>query len=175
MKRFLSMFVALVMILTMLPVMSFAAEVRTVYFDPASGADTNDGLTEAAPVKTVKAAYAALEGADEGKIIFLSTLNLTALTNFPSCSIPVTLTSKTGAEGIATSNYVYFYGPTTLENMTFTSKVTNNYTVMSAGGHKFTIGKNMTTVKEGDYYICVTGGSNYGDCSSVDLTVQSGT
>ena len=175
MKRFLSIFIAVVMVLSMLPVTSFAAETRTVYIDPTNGLDSNNGLSEQAPVKTVTAAYAALTGADEGRIVFLSTLNLTALTNFPSHSIPVTLTSKTGAEGIATNNYLYFYGPTTLENMTFTSKVTNNYTVMSAGGHKFTIGKNVTTLKEGDYYICLTGGSNYGNCTDVDLTVLSGT
>ena len=175
MKRVICMFVAVVMVLSMLPVMSIAAETRTVYLDPAQGSDTNDGLSEATPVKSVAAAYAALEGADAGRVVFLSTLTLTALTNFPTTDIPVTLTSKTGAEGITTNNYLYFYGPTTIENMTFTSKVTNNYTVMSAGGHKFTIGKNVTTRKEGDYYIGLTGGSNYGNCSSVDLTVLSGT
>ena len=175
MKRFVSLLIAAVMVLSMIPVMSLAAQTRTVYLDPANGLDTNSGLTEDAPVKTVSAAYAALEGAEAGKIVFLSTLTLSALTNFPTCSIPVTLTSKTGAEGITASTYIYFYGPTTLENMTFTSNATNNYTVMSAGGHKFTIGENVTTVKAGSYHFCLTGGSNYGNCSGVDLTVKSGT
>ena len=175
MKRILSMLVALVMVLTMLPVMSFASETRTVYLDPANGLDTNSGLTESAPVKTVAVAYEALAGADSGKVVFLSTLTLTALTNFPVCSIPVTLTSKTGAEGITASENVYFRGPTTLEKMTFTSKASNNYTLMSAGGHKFTIGENVTTVNAGSYPFGLCGGSNFSDCTSVDLTVKSGT
>ena len=175
MKRFLSLLLAAVMVFSMLPMMSFAAGEQTVYIDPAAGADTNDGLSEAKPVKTVAAAYAALEGADTGRVVFLSTLTLTALTNFPTTSIPVTLTSKTGAEGIAAKENIYFRGPTTLENMTFTSNAANSYTLMSAGGHKFTIGKNVTTVKTGSYYFCLTGGSNYGNCTGVDLTVLSGT
>jgi len=175
MKKFLSILIAAILIVSMLPVTSLAAQERIVYLDPASGLDTNDGLTEATPVKTVAAAYEALEGADSGKVVFLSNLTLTALTNFPTTTIPVTLTSKTGAEGIISKENVYFRGPTTLENMTFTSNAANSYTLMSAGGHKFTIGRNVTTVKTGSYYFCLTGGSNFGNCTSVDLTVLSGT
>ena len=57
MRRLLSFAIALVMVLSMVPAVSFAAEVRTVYWDPTSGDDTNDGLTEAAPVLTAEAAY----------------------------------------------------------------------------------------------------------------------
>ena len=103
MKRFLSLICAIVMVLTMIPVVGLAAETRTVYWDPTAGADTNSGLTESAPVLTAAAAYAALSGADEGKIIMLGTTNFTESTYFPACDIPVTITSKTGAEGIKTA------------------------------------------------------------------------
>ena len=66
MKRFVSLFVVIVLVLSMVPVSGFAAEVRTVYWDPVSGNDTNDGLKQEAPIKTMEAAYAALAGADEG-------------------------------------------------------------------------------------------------------------
>ena len=65
MKRFLSLLVAALLVFSLLPTTSLAKSTRTVYLDPASGLDTNDGLSEAAPVKTVAAAYDALSGADE--------------------------------------------------------------------------------------------------------------
>ena len=77
MKRFLSFLCALVMVLSMVPAVSFAAEVRTIYWDPVAGLDTNSGLTEAAPVKSVEAAYTALSGADEGVLVLQDTLTLT--------------------------------------------------------------------------------------------------
>ena len=175
MKRYISLLLILAMVMAFLPASVFAAETRTVYLDPTSGKDTNTGLTETAPVKTVAAAYAALSGAEEGRIVFLSTLSLSALTSFPTHTIPVTLTSKTGSEGISSSQNIYFRGPTTLENMTLTSRATNSYTLLAGGGHKFTIGKNVTTLKTTDYYFCLAGGSNSGNCNSVDLTVRSGT
>lgn len=175
MKRFVSFFTAILLVLTMLPVSALAANVRTVYLDPGAGNDNNSGLEESAPVKSVAAAYSALSGAAEGKIVFLSTLQLSTLTSFPTHTIPVTLTSKTGAEGITSSKNIYFRGPTTLENMTLTSKATNSYTLLAGGGHKFTIGENVTTLKTTSYYFCLAGGSNSGDCNGVDLTVRSGT
>ena len=174
MKRFLSLLVATLLVFSLLPTTSLAKSTRTVYLDPTSGLDTNDGLSEAAPVKTVAAAYTALSGADEGTVVFLSTLSLSALTNFPTTDIPVTLTSKTGAEGISSSQNIYFKGPTTLENITMTSRATNGYTVLAGGGYPFTIGNGVNTVKTGSYYFSVCGGSNSGNCNGVELTMQSG-
>lgn len=174
MKRFLYRMLALLLALSMLPAVSFAADSRTVYLDPKAGADTNSGFTEAAPVKSVSAAYAALSGASSGTIVFLDTLSLSALTKFPVCSAAVTLTSKTGAEGISSSQNIYFQGPTTLENITLTSRATNGYTVLSSSGYKFTIGENVTTKKTASNYFSLCGGSNSSDCSRVDLTVRSG-
>ena len=117
MKRFLSLLMAVIMALSVVPMSVFATEVRTIYWDPVTGADSNSGRAENAPVKTKEAAYAALSGADAGILVLLSTLNLTALTNFPTCNIPVTITSKTGAEGIASSANINFNGETKLEKL----------------------------------------------------------
>ena len=174
MKRILSLLCAVVMVFTMLPAVSFAAQIRTVYWDPVSGADTNDGLAEAAPVKTVEAAYAALSGAEEGRIILLSTLTLTSseITVFPECDIPVTITSKTGAEGIATAKTVYFSGDTTLENMTLTLNASNNTTYFSSQGHNMTMGEGLTCKNASTYRFCLTTQHGEGSNGNATLTQQ---
>ena len=172
MKRFLSMLLAVVMVLSMIPVMSFAAEVRTVYLDPASGADTNNGLSAAAPVQTVAAAYAALKGAQEGKITLLSTLTFTDVAQFPVCEIPVTITGS----GITTANHIYFAGDTTLENITITNTSSGNTRYISAQGNNLTIGTGVSCKNGGTgYRFCLAG--RHGEAGSVDgviLTVKSG-
>ena len=179
MKRFLSLLIAVMMALSMVPVISFAAEVRTVYLDPTAGSDANNGLSEAAPVKTVTAAYGTLSGADEGRIIMLSTLNLTAETTLPACSIPVTITSKTGTEGIQSSKNILFGGDTTLEDMTITMNAASNSMFLSAEGHNLTIGKNVITkaYKSGStsYYFCITGSFYADNVDGMHMTVKSGT
>ena len=151
----------------------------TVYLDPVNGVDTNDGLSEAAPVQSVAAAYAALEGADVGTVVLLDKLNLTEETVFPTCRIPVTITSKTGAEGIKSSKNILFAGDTTLENLTVSINAASNSTFISAEGHNLTIGENVTTpaYKSGStsYYFCITGSFYADDVNGMHMTVKSGT
>jgi len=170
MKRFLSLLIAFIMVLSMVPAVSFAAEVRTVYWDPVSGADTNDGLSETTPIKSVEAAYAALSGADEGILVLQSTLTLSGETTFPACDIPVTITGS----GITTGNHIFFAGDTTLEHMTLTLTAANNTTYISSEGHDLTIGEGITCQNSSTYRFCLT--SKYGDGSNGDatLTVKSG-
>jgi len=179
MKRFLSLLVAVVLVLSIVPAVSFAAELRAVYWDPVSGADTNTGLTEGSPVKTVAAAYAALSGANEGRIVMLSTLTLTEETTFPACDIPVTVTSKTGKEGIRSSKNILFAGDTTLENITVSLNAASNSTFISAEGHNLTIGEKVTTpaFKSGStsYYFCITGSFYADNVDGMHMTVKSGT
>ena len=179
MKRFLSLLVAVVLVLSMVPAVSFAAELRAVYWDPVSGADTNTGLTEGSPVKTVAAAYAALSGANEGRIVMLSTLTLTEETTFPACDIPVTITSKTGAEGFKSSKNILFAGDTTLENITVSLNAASNSTFISAEGHNLTIGEKVITpaFKSGStsYYFCLTGSFYADHVDGMHMTVKSGT
>ena len=174
MKRFLSLLIAVVMVLSMVPAVSLAAEERVIYVDSKNGSNDNDGLTEAAAVKTLATAYAKLSGADAGRIVFLSTTEFSGAYSAPTHTIPVTLTSKTGAEGFRTAYNVYFRGPTTLENMTVTNYSTNSWTLLTGGGHKFVIGEGVNSVAEKDYYFCPTGGSNTGTVAKVDMTVKSG-
>lgn len=174
MKRFLSLLTAFVLVMTMLPAVSFAAEERTVYVDAKNGSNDNTGLTESAPVKTLAKAYEKLSGAAAGRIVFLATTNFTAAYNVPKHTIPVTLTSKTGAEGFRSAYNVYFRGPTTLENMTVTNYSTNSWTLLTGGGYKFVIGEGVNSVAENGYHFCPTGGSNTGTVAQVDMTIRSG-
>ena len=159
----------------MVPAEGFAAEIRTIYWDLTSGADTNTGATEADPVKTAEAAYAALSGADEGRIVLLSTLTLTEETNFPECDIPVTLTGA----GITSSKNVLFHGPTTLENMTLQINAASNSTFISAEGNDLTVGENVTTPAytsgSTKYYFCLAGRYSEGSVEGMQVTVKSGT
>ncbi len=175
MKRFFSFVCAIVMLMTMLPAISFAAELRTVYLDPTSGADTNTGLSETTPVQTLTAAYAALSGAEEGKIVLLSTLKLTDTTYFPACDIPVTITGKTTSVGITASKSIFLGGDTTLDKMTLTVAADNNTTYISSEGHDLTIGSNITTkATVSGRRFCLT--TKYGEGSNGDatLTVNAG-
>ena len=131
-----------------------AADVTTVYLDPANGNDTANGLTEATAVKSVDMAYELLKEAQEGRIVLLSDLKLTGEsafgrdTNKKKLTIPVTLTSKTGAEGISGDNALRFYCPTTLENLTVTltkASATVNQALYGEG-NKLVIGENVTSV-----------------------------
>jgi len=147
----------------------------TVYWDPANGLDTNDGLTESAPVKTVEAAYAALSGADEGNIVLLSTATFTADTTFPACDIPVTITAKNSAHGFSTGNHVFFGGDTVLDNMTLTLTKTSNAIYFSGEGHDLTIGAGIKTVStDGSSRFCLSTHKTAGDNGSATLTVMAG-
>ena len=102
MKRFLSFFLACVMVLSLTqPLNAWATAADTVYIDPANGADTNSG-SESAPVKSLAAAYEKLSQGG-GTVVFLSDLTWSKSDYFPACAYPVTLTSKTGNEGIVAS------------------------------------------------------------------------
>ena len=170
MKRFLSLAITLIMVLSMIPVVSFAAEVRTVYLNPSSGSDSNTGLTATAPVKTLAAAYAALEGAEEGIITLQSKLTLSGVTNFPECDIPVTITSST----ISADNHIYLAGDTTLDNITLTLSTSSTTTYISSEGHDLTIGENVTCTNTGAARFCLTTCYGAGSNGDATLTVKAG-
>lgn len=177
MKRFLSLLIAAVMIVAMLPVFSLAAEPVTVYIDPKNGSnETGDG-TEAAPVQNFTTAYKLLQNSG-GTIVMLSTVYYAGAYTFPTCSYPVTITGKTGAEGIRTASNIIVSGDTTFQNMTFTHLKDSTATLICGNGHKLTMGQGITVVpfkNETDtYYFCLQGGSTQGEVAATDLTVLSG-
>ncbi len=158
------------------PIRAQAKEDLTVYLDPAAGSDSADGLTEATAVKSYDIAYDRIEAADGGTIVFLSTLDLTEDRLLPSAagSVPVVLTSKTGAEGISSSVNVRFNSPATLKNMTMTLSVNSLHRNICGEGNKLVIGENVTSVGTGGSYFNLAGGKQTEKCASADLTVQSG-
>ena len=173
MKRFLSMLTAILLVLSMVPAVSFAAESVTVYMDPKKGNNANSG-TEAAPVQDFEGAYALLQNGG-GTIVMLSDITLSAVYTLPACDYPVTVTSKTGAEGIRSNSHVLIAGDTTFQNMSFTLLKNSTGTCISGNGYKLTMGEGITSVPyEGTYHFCLIGG-NYGETvASTDLTVMSG-
>ena len=164
------------------PIQAEAAANVTIYLDPQNGDDTADGLTEAAALQTYDAAYDQVKAAGGGTIVFLSDLVLTAEKRFPgtAATVPVTVTSKTGAEGIVCSNNIRFNAPTTLENITMTLSAASSSYGIYGEGKKLVIGEKVTSVgsanSEGTmYYFSLSGGKRWASCSSAELVVQSGT
>jgi len=177
-KRLLSIFLCLMLVATMLPPIQTKAAEVTVYLDPAAGDDSADGLTEATAVKTYNTAYSKIAAAGGGTIVLLGTINITSDAPLPSSAstVPVVLTSKTGAEGISANTHVRFNAPTTLQNMTMTLTKASSGCIIFGEGKKLTIGENVTSVGKDGYYFNLAGGRRwYYATASTDLTVQSGT
>ena len=176
MKRILSLLLVAVMVLSMVPAVSFAAEPVTVYLDPQNGSNENDG-TEAAPVQNFTKAYELLK-AGGGTIVMLSTVYYAGSYTFPACGYPVTITGKTGAEGIRTVGNLVISGDTTFQNLTLTLEKASTSTMISGSGHKLTLGENMTIVPfvntTDSYYFCVQGGNPGATVESTDVTILSG-
>ena len=170
-KRLLSLFLVFVLVLGLVPQVQ-AETVDTVYIDPANGVDTNAG-TEAAPVKTLAAAYEKLT--QGGTVVFLSNLTWSTSDFFPACNYPVTLTSKTGAEGIIASANMRMQADTTFKNMTLTF---NNTAMMmvSGEGHNLTIESDVNVVRSTTAQLNITPAARYGSTltASPTLTVKAG-
>ena len=142
-RRIFAFVLALCLVLPLVqPLGVWATAPATVYLDPAAGSDTNSG-TEAAPVKTLAAAYSKL--LTGGSIVFLSDLSLTGNTLFPVSAYPVTLTSKTGAEGIITTGTLRMQGDTTFKDITVTFNATG-LAFISGEGYDLTIDTGVNVV-----------------------------
>ena len=174
MKRILSLLLVAVMVFVMIPPLGiYAAEAVTVYLDPVNGSDENVG-TETAPVKTLAGAYDLLQDAG-GTVVLLGDVSITASTVLPACDHPVTITSKTGAEGIQSNSHITVSGDTTFQNMTLTLTKNASTITIRGGGHKLTMGEGLTCVPSEGYYFCLEGGFSSGsDVESTELTVKSG-
>ncbi len=177
MKRFLSLLLAAVLVLSMVPVISFAAEPVTVYMDPKNGSnETGDG-TEAAPVQNFTTAYKLLQNGG-GTIIMLSTVYYAGAVTLPECDYPVTIRAKNSTDGIRTGSNLIASGETTFEHMTFTLMKASTDTVICGNGHKLTMGEELTTVpfvnETDSYFFCLQGGSPSAEVEDTDLTVLSG-
>ena len=171
-KLWLALCLTLVLVVGLcLPMQAEAAGV-TVYLDPANGADTNAG-TEAAPVKTLEAAYGKLT--EGGTVVFLSDLSITADTFFPACAYPVTLTSKTGNEGIYTTGNLRMQAATTFKDITLTFNA-SGLRFISGEGYDLTIDTGVTTVNQTSNQVNLLATKRYNSTlkTSPTLTVRSG-
>ena len=171
--RIFSFLLALAMVLTLAqPLSVWAVAADTVYIDPVDGADTNAG-TETAPVKTLAAAYGKL--LQGGTIVFLSDLQITGNTLFPVCAYPVTLTSKTGAEGIVTTGTLRMQGDTTFRDITVTFNATG-LAFISGEGYDLTIDSGVTTVNKTGNQVNLVATKRFDAALSANptLTVRSG-
>lgn len=170
-RRIFSFVLVLIMVLSQLPASAWAAT-DTVYIDPVSGTDTNAG-TESAPVKTLTAAYGKLTAG--GTIVFLSDLQITGNTYFPACSYPVTLTSKTGSEGIVTTGTLRMQGDTTFKDITVTFNA-SGLAFISGEGNDLTIDTGVTTVNKSGNQVNLVATKRFDATLNADptLTVRSG-
>ena len=171
--RIFSLLMVCVMVLTLAqPLGAWATADATVYLDPVNGADTNAG-TETAPVKTLEAAYGKLTKA--GTIVFLSDLQITGNTYFPTCQYPVTLTSKTGAEGIVTTGTLRMQGDTTFKDITVTFNA-SGLAFISGEGYDLTIDTGVTTVNKSGNQVNLVATKRYDATLTANptLTVKSG-
>ena len=172
--RIFSLMLALAIVLSLAqPLCVWAVAADIVYIDPAGGADTNAG-TETAPVKTLAGAYGKL--LKGGTIVFLSDLQITGNTLFPVCAYPVTLTSKTGAEGIVTTGSLRMQGDTTFKDITVTFNA-SGLAFISGEGNDLTIDTGVTTVNKTGNQVNLVATKRFDATLSANptLTVKSGT
>lgn len=159
----------------------------TVYVDQTNGSDNNDGRSESAAVASLDKAYAQMlsqvSGNGTGTVVFLSEYKLTTKVNtFASHNFPVILTSKTGAEGInytytpssgSTNGEINLNGPTTFRKITISNNGKDNYTYITAGGHKLVMDADVVTA--GAKMFMLVGGRKESASTNADMTVRGGT
>ncbi|MBO5868834.1 MAG: hypothetical protein J6Q54_08005, partial [Oscillospiraceae bacterium] len=152
---------------------TLTVECDQLVFVSTAGKDSNAG-TEDAPVKTLSGAYSKLP--QGGTVVFMDDLSLTGNTIFPVSTYPVTLTSKTGAEGIVTTGSLRMQGNTTFENITVTFNATG-LAFISGEGYDLTIGENVTTVNKTGNQVNLVATKRFDAALSANptLTVKSGT
>lgn len=152
-----------------------------IYVDGENGQDSSHGRTEDAAVGTLEMAYVKLgrlmkhaPQGTSGTICLMSMVTLTAETELPAHTYPVILTSKTGAEGIASAYHFGFHGDTWLHHMTIALN-TAALRYISANGHAVVFGEGLTCLPSGSHYFnLVGGGQNAAVTGGANLTVQSG-
>ncbi len=164
-----------------------------VYIDSAAGSDSNNGYSEAAPVATIKQAYAQLNklmaNAPEGSygnIMLLADYDLGATQfTFPTHDYPVVFTAKTPEialikDGTTTqiNCSVEISGDTTFQNMTVQLTGTGTSYNFNANGHNVVIGEGITCLpnSKGQYFSLAGGGWNKSvNPTSTNVTIKSGT
>ncbi|MBQ2863405.1 MAG: hypothetical protein IJE84_04445, partial [Clostridia bacterium] len=102
------------------------ADDAVVYLDTKKGADTNDGKSDASPLKSIEAAYAKLT--DGGTLVLMSELCVDDMSSLPECKGKVTITAKyngrkySGAITNTKETFLGLGGETTFVDVTIKTK-----------------------------------------------------
>ena len=157
-KRIVALILTFIMIasnIKLSPV--FAAEETVVYVDGVNGLDTNNGLTDETPVKTMKKAYSLIQDKETATIAVIGEVTLAddldyqgVVQNvdcyvFPAHTGKVVITSKVGNEEYENGALNFgekafsLFGDTTFENIA----VSKNAEIIYACYHKLTLGEGV--------------------------------
>lgn len=165
----------------------------TVYINSSTGADANNGYTEAEPVKTIAQAYKQLDAimahapaGTSAKIVLLANYDMGATRfTFPKHDYHVIMTAKTpdigilkGGTATQTTCSIDVSGPMTFEYMTLKITSSSNFNNFNACGNKVVMGKGLTCVanSKGKYFMLGAGSFSVNPgTTSTNLTVLSGT
>ena len=171
--------------------LSFAeSTVDAVVYVSDAGSDTATGMSDAAPLKTLTAAYKTV--GEGGTVVVCGPLNLTGnALRLPKNSGAVTITSVFGGVDYAKQGavlnlggYTYLGGDTVFENIRINDSSSFYFNQLICGGHNLTIGNGVTCTKNSGEYITILGGMyinadtmKAADVSFYDytITVNSGT
>ena len=162
-----------------------------VIYLSTAGDDGNDGMTADSPVATIATAYSLLNAlltsaaeGTEGKIVVSGVFDLgSGQYNFPDHTFPVTIIGLKATDGFThkggssdESRTVYFNGPTTLDNLTWSLTSASNFNYFGAKGHKLVIGAGFTSgLNKNSTFYNLCGGGYSGNYASTDLVVKGGT
>lgn len=170
-KRLLSLFLAIIMAVCLIPVTFSANAAGSVYYLSASGSDTNDGLSYEKPFATLKKAMEAL-GTNEGTIKIIGAYSPSSRNDNTTHTQNITIEGYDSSSSIDSSlSLLTFGGPVTLKNITYI-RGTNSY--MLSWGYDITFGEGFKTTHKSDWFVF---GKGQGQTSvnDINVTVKDGT
>lgn len=190
-KRILAAILCLVMVLSCMPVMGFAATEPVIYLDSVNGSDSNTGLSEGQAVATLTAAYTAAKNnigsASRAKIVLVNDYTFTFTKDKGKNrdiagvdhSFEMVITGKTPQTALQFHLYdqcfIGMKGPTTFENVTVRIAEGSASTYLSIHGKgKLTIGKGVSTSDNAGQRPSLSAGPYFNSSLTKNLTVNSG-
>ncbi len=136
-----------------------------VVYVSGAGSDTADGTSDAAPLKTLAAAYDTV--GKGGTVVVCGPLTLSGnALHLPQSSGTVTITSvfggvdytKQGGAVLNLGGYTYLGGDTVFENIKINDSSSFYFNQLICGGHNLTIGNGVVCTKDSGEYITILGG-----------------
>lgn len=151
-----------------------------IYLDGTNGSDHNTGLTAQTAVRTVNAAYLALQvpAGETGTIIVCGDTTIPSKANLPEHSYPIVITGQDATGNYnATLTFAYhatINGETTFEDLSLYAGNGKYVSYLFANGHPLTMGTGLTCTGK-KYPISVAGGASSSIAGNTVLKLMSGT